>query len=156
MLRPRNVDNDKGPRSGLCRPVGPAPSGATRQFTQAQRPEAAMNRANGQARGKRPFRWREAWAALKRELSVYRLVLKDPRTPRLARWLLAAAIGYTLLPLDLIPDFIPVLGHIDDLIIVPALVALAFKLIPREVVEDCRRRVRQAQAAGQNEAGGAV
>ena len=91
--------------------------------------------------GKKPFRWRDAAATLKRELKVYRLVLKDPRTPKLAKWLLAAAIGYALLPIDLIPDFIPVLGHLDDAIIVPALVILAIKLIPKDAIADCRKIV---------------
>lgn len=78
----------------------------------------------------------------RREIRIYQLILKDPRTPRMARWLLGLAVGYTLLPFDLIPDFLPVIGHFDDLIIVPALVILALRLIPREVVEECRRKAQ--------------
>jgi len=81
---------------------------------------------------------------LKRELKVYQLVLKDPRTPKPAKWLLGLAVGYVLLPFDLIPDFIPVIGHLDDVIIVPLLVFIALKLVPAEVVADCRSRVNSA------------
>jgi uncharacterized membrane protein YkvA (DUF1232 family) len=82
---------------------------------------------------------------LKHELQVYQLVLKDPRTPKPAKWLLGLAVGYALLPFDLIPDFIPVIGHLDDVIIVPTLVIIALKLVPAEVVADCRS---QANGAG--------
>lgn len=77
--------------------------------------------------------------AFGRELHVYRLVLKDPRTPWAAKALLAAAVAYFVSPIDLIPDFIPFFGQLDDLLIVPALVFLAIRLIPAEVIADCRR-----------------
>lgn len=76
----------------------------------------------------------------KQELRVYQLLLQDPRTPKPAKWLLGLAVSYALLPVDLIPDFIPVLGQLDDLIIIPALVIPAIKLIPPSVVQDCRKR----------------
>jgi uncharacterized membrane protein YkvA (DUF1232 family) len=77
----------------------------------------------------------------RRELKVYRLVLRDPRTPRMAKLLLALAVAYAALPFDLIPDFIPVIGHVDDVIIVPVLVIMALKVIPQEVVDEHRRSV---------------
>jgi uncharacterized membrane protein YkvA (DUF1232 family) len=80
--------------------------------------------------------------SLKREIRTYQLVLKDGRTPKMAKWLLAAAIGYTLLPFDIIPDFIPIIGHLDDIIIVPVLVIVAFKMIPPEVIQDCRAKAQ--------------
>jgi uncharacterized membrane protein YkvA (DUF1232 family) len=79
-------------------------------------------------------------SSIKREINVYRLVLKDGRTPRPAKLLLGLALGYLLLPFDLIPDFIPVIGQLDDVIIVPALVIMALKMIPKDVIEDCRER----------------
>jgi uncharacterized membrane protein YkvA (DUF1232 family) len=78
--------------------------------------------------------------AFKRELRVYRQVLRHPRTPLLAKLLLGAAVGYLLMPFDLIPDFIPVLGQLDDLIIVPALVMLALWVVPRDLVQEVRSK----------------
>lgn len=59
----------------------------------------------------------------------------------MAKWLLWLAIAYVLLPFDLIPDFIPVLGQLDDALIVPGLVYLALMMIPKEVIEECRQRI---------------
>ena len=84
-----------------------------------------------------PFR-REIGQRLKREIKVYQLALKHPRTPRLAKTLLGLAVGYALLPFDIIPDFIPVIGYLDDAVIIPLFVVTALKMIPKEVIEECR------------------
>jgi uncharacterized membrane protein YkvA (DUF1232 family) len=75
---------------------------------------------------------------LKLGIRYYRAILKDPRTPRLPKALLGIALGYMVLPVDLIPDFIPILGYLDDLLIIPGLVWLAMGLVPREVKEAYR------------------
>ena len=80
----------------------------------------------------------ELAAQLKARVNYYRAIYRDPRTPWPARALLWLAIGYTLMPFDLIPDFLPVVGHLDDAIIVPALVLLALKLVPAKVKEHHR------------------
>ena len=83
---------------------------------------------------------------LRSRIKVYKLVMKDKRTPKAAKVLLALAIGYTLMPFDLIPDFLPVIGHVDDLIIVPLLFYFAIRMIPKEVIEECERMVEGGQA----------
>lgn len=77
----------------------------------------------------------------KSELMLYKLVLKDPKTPFSGKLFLALAVGYALMPFDLIPDFIPILGQLDDLIIVPLLVILALKMIPREIIDKYRKQI---------------
>ena len=68
---------------------------------------------------------------------------KDPRTPNLARFLCFPTVGYALSPIDLIPDFIPILGALDDLLLLPLMITAAIKLIPAEVWQECQA---QAQA----------
>ena len=80
---------------------------------------------------------------LKQEFEVYRLVLRHPKTPVLAKIFLGLAIAYVLMPFDLIPDFIPVIGQLDDLVIVPLLVYVALKMIPNAVVNECREQIRR-------------
>jgi len=90
--------------------------------------------------------WRklkEKGTLLKRELHVYQAVLRDHRTPKIAKWFLGAAIGYIFLPFDIIPDFIPLLGHLDDVIIVPLLFIVALRLIPPEIIEEHRMRLKE-------------
>lgn len=77
---------------------------------------------------------------LKRETYAVYLAYRDPRVPWYAKVVCACTVGYALSPIDLIPDFIPVLGYLDDLIIVPAGLALAIKLIPEDVMCECRSR----------------
>jgi uncharacterized membrane protein YkvA (DUF1232 family) len=86
---------------------------------------------------------------LKRQLWAVYLAWKDPKTPALARVVIACAIAYAASPIDLIPDFIPVLGQLDDLVIVPALIALALRLIPREVAARCRREAYERLSSGE-------
>lgn len=75
---------------------------------------------------------------LKTDIPAVFLAIKHKDTPLLAKVLAAATVAYALSPIDLIPDFIPVLGYLDDIIILPALVALTIKLIPSEVFKECR------------------
>ncbi len=83
--------------------------------------------------------------SVKAELTMYRLVLADRRTPLAAKIILSLAVGYLLLPFDLIPDFLPIIGHLDDAVIVPALVVLAVKMIPTEVLDDARLKAGTGQ-----------
>lgn len=80
-------------------------------------------------------RLRRAAGVIRRHVFRYRRLVADPETPWPARLLLGLAVGYLLLPFDLVPDWIPVLGLLDDLIVVPLLVWLATRLIPKRVLE---------------------
>ena len=79
---------------------------------------------------------------LKSETQVLIIVYKDKRTPLLAKVLIGITIGYLLSPIDLIPDFIPVFGLVDDVIIVPLLIVASIKLIPSDVLNEARETVK--------------
>jgi uncharacterized membrane protein YkvA (DUF1232 family) len=80
--------------------------------------------------------------SLKTEVYTLFLAYRDPRTPWYARAFMFLIIAYALSPVDIIPDFVPVLGYVDDLIILPLGIYLAVKLIPEEVREECRRKAK--------------
>ncbi len=69
----------------------------------------------------------------KKYIELCKLIYADPRTPKTAKILLWIAIGYALSPIDLIPDFIPVIGHLDDLVIIPILLYIAMRSVPKNV-----------------------
>lgn len=79
---------------------------------------------------------------LKSEAQVLMIAYKDKRTPASAKILIGITVGYLLSPIDLIPDFIPILGILDDLIIVPGLIVLSIKLIPDIVLNDARLQLK--------------
>lgn len=85
-------------------------------------------------------KWADRAKKLKTDIPAVFLALKEKRTPWYAKILAAAVVVYALSPIDLIPDFIPVLGYLDDLIILPVLIAWCVKCIPDNVFADCRNR----------------
>jgi uncharacterized membrane protein YkvA (DUF1232 family) len=85
----------------------------------------------------------KTWAAaLKREALVLWFASRDPRAPWYAKGLAVLIVAYALSPIDLIPDFIPVIGYLDEIILLPGAIWLALKLMPREVLLDSRARAR--------------
>ena len=90
------------------------------------------------------LRWKQRVAQLKQDTFSLYLASRDPRVPLAAKLIIGTVLAYALSPIDLIPDFIPVLGYLDDLLLVPVGIALAIKLIPNDVWLECRR---EAQAA---------
>ena len=85
---------------------------------------------------------------LKAETFALYLAARDPRTPWYAKLLVAGIVAYAFSPIDLIPDFVPVLGYLDDLILIPVGITLAIRLVPDSVLTDCRA---QAQEIFKNE-----
>jgi uncharacterized membrane protein YkvA (DUF1232 family) len=86
-------------------------------------------------------RLKQAARKLKNEVTVLCVVYRDARTPWYAKALIAVLIAYSLSPIDLIPDFIPILGYLDDLILIPLGISLAIKLVPGDIYDEARHRV---------------
>lgn len=93
---------------------------------------------------KRIEEWSRRATQLKQEVHALALACKDPRVPWHARLLALCIVAYALSPIDLIPDFIPILGYLDDLILIPLGIYFLLKMIPPDVLADCREQARLA------------
>ena len=91
---------------------------------------------------------KERAANLKRDIPAVFLALKSKKTPLFAKIMAAVTVAYALSPIDLIPDFIPVLGYLDDVLLLPGLVALTLRLIPEEVLTECRIKAQDMWQGG--------
>lgn len=87
-------------------------------------------------------RLRQRARLLAQEVRALRLALAHPRTPWYVKAWLGLTAAYALSPIDLIPDFIPLVGQVDDLIVLPLMIGLAIRLIPPDVLDECRRQAR--------------
>ena len=83
-------------------------------------------------------RLRDWGRMLKNDIIVLYLVMKHPATPLAVKALAALVVGYALSPIDLIPDFIPVLGYLDDLVILPVGILIVTRLVPKPILQSCR------------------
>jgi uncharacterized membrane protein YkvA (DUF1232 family) len=108
--------------------------------------------------GARLDQWKQKAKRLKVEVYALYLAYRDPRVPLHARIFAACVVGYAFSPIDLIPDFIPVLGYLDDLILIPLGILLALRMIPAEVMVECRVRAQEVMQQGKpvNRAAAAV
>lgn len=92
--------------------------------------------------------WKQRAQQLKTETYALYLAYRDPRVPWYARLCAAIVVGYAFSPVDLIPDFIPVLGYLDDLVLLPLGVALVLRMIPEALLAECRARAATELTAG--------
>jgi uncharacterized membrane protein YkvA (DUF1232 family) len=93
--------------------------------------------------------WKQRARALRVETYAVYLAYRDPRVPWYARAFAACVVGYAFSPIDLIPDPIPVLGYLDDLVLIPLGIAMALKMIPPEVMAECRAQATADMREGQ-------
>ena len=100
--------------------------------------------------------WRARARLLKGEVIALSFAVRHPRVPWYAKLLAACVVAYALSPIDLIPDFIPVLGYLDDLVLVPLGVALVIRLVPPDVLAECRARAARVVGRARSWAAAAV
>lgn len=102
--------------------------------------------------------WKQRARELKIEVYALYLAYKDPRVPLYARVFAACVVGYAFSPIDLIPDPIPILGYLDDLVLIPLGAALAIRMIPPSVLAECREKSQEVLKQGKpiNRAAAAV
>lgn len=91
-------------------------------------------------------KWKHQAKQLKVEVHALYLAYQDPRVPWIAKVFVACVIGYAFSPIDLIPDFIPVIGYLDDLVLIPLGIKLALSMIPESVMNECREKARETLA----------
>lgn len=94
--------------------------------------------------------------ALKAETSVLYFAARHPGTPWYAKLLVAVIVAYAFSPIDLIPDFVPVLGYLDDLVLIPLGILLAIRLVPPEVLAECRVRAQERRKLVSRAAGAVI
>jgi uncharacterized membrane protein YkvA (DUF1232 family) len=92
--------------------------------------------------------WKQRSRQLKTELYALYLAFKDPRLPWYARLFAALVVGYAFSPIDFIPDPIPIIGYLDDLILIPLGIWLALRLIPEDVMLESRERAKEELVTG--------
>jgi uncharacterized membrane protein YkvA (DUF1232 family) len=94
--------------------------------------------------------WKRRARELKREIYALYFACRDPRVPWYVKALSLAVVAYAFSPIDLVPDFIPVLGYLDDLVLVPLGVMAVRAMVPPEVMADCRERARRLEGKPRN------
>ena len=94
--------------------------------------------------------WRERARLLKREVYTLYFAARDPRVPWYAKALAAVIVGYAFSPIDLIPDFIPVVGYLDELVLIPLGVLAVRAMIPADILSECRERAARLEGTPTN------
>ena len=92
--------------------------------------------------------WKRRARSLKKEVYALYLAYKDPRVPWYARLFAAVVVGYAFSPIDLIPDFVPILGYLDDVVLIPLGIALALRMIPPIVMQESRAHAEAVMRQG--------